>query len=107
MISLEYLRQFRIAGFAIFDFSVSFLGMALLAPLLSSLLEKRGIRVPKKNWVILTLPISVVVHLLFGSMTPFTNYALDPHGHYFIKFILVACCLLGITNIKRVKVTPS
>ncbi len=103
MNSLDYLRQFKIGGFAIFDFTVSFLGMALLAPLLSHLFKKFGILVPKKNWVILTLPIGVLAHLLFGFNTPLTSDFLDLNGHYLSKVVVVGCCVLGSLGIRRVK----
>lgn len=99
---IDYLRTFRIGGYAIFDFAVSFLGMLLLAPLLSWLCKKIGIIVPKQNWVILTLPISIVAHLLIGRMTPFTQQFLDPNGHYFVKLIVVGCCIWGVMGIKKV-----
>ncbi len=102
MVSIEYLRSFRLAGYALFDFTLAFFGMALAAPLLSWLFKKMGILVPKKNWVILTLPISVLAHVLAGNYTPLTKNFLDPSGHYFVKLIILACCVLGGMNIRRI-----
>lgn len=98
---IEYLRQFRIGSYAIFDFSLAFVGMLLAAPLLSWLFKKIGVLVPMRNWVILTLPISVLVHILIGNITPFTKNFLDPSGHYLIKLIIVGCCIFGVLGIKR------
>jgi len=102
---IEYLRQFRIGGFAVFDLTVAFLGMLALSPLLSGLCKRLGIHVPKRNWVILTLPISVLVHVLVGSMTPLTKDVLDPSGHYMAKSIIVVCIFFGVTGIRRI--TPT
>lgn len=99
---IDYLRQFRIEGYALFDFTLAFLGMILIAPLLSRLFKKMGVLVPKKNWVILTLPISVLAHVLVGKITPLTAYFLDPNGHYFVKLIVLACLVAGLWGIKRI-----
>ena len=37
--------------YAIFDFTVAFLGIFLVAPLLSKLFRKIGIEIPKYNWL--------------------------------------------------------
>jgi len=105
MTSIEYLRQFRLGGYALFDFTLAFLGAILVAPILSWLFKKIGILIPKKNWVILMLPISVLVHILVGKITPLTEYFLDPNGHYLVKLIVLICCVLGGMNIKRI--TPT
>lgn len=102
MNAIDYLRQFRVGGFAMFDFTVAFLGMLLLSPLLSRLAKKAGIHVPKRNWVILTLPVGVLAHLLIGNITPLTKNVLDPGGHYLAKAVIIGCCILGVTGIRRV-----
>ncbi len=101
MNTIDYLRTFRLGGYAIFDFIASFLGMFLVAPLLSWLCKKAGIIVPKQNWIILTLPISILVHILFGTMTPLTKQFLDPNGHYIVKIIIITCCIFGALGLKR------
>lgn len=101
MTTIDYLRQFRLGGYALFDFTAGFLGMLLLAPLLSRLSEKAGFRVPKRNWVILMLPISILTHLAVGSYTPLTKNFLDLNGHYFLKLVVIGCCVLGALGIKR------
>lgn len=100
MLSLSYLRHFRLGGFAIFDFAVSFLGIYLLSPLLSRLFLKIGIRIPRNNWLYLTLPLSIVFHLLVNKITPMTKNFLDPHGHYILKIIILGLLFLGLKNIK-------
>lgn len=85
-----------------FDFTIGFLGMLLVSPLLSWLFKKVGIHFPKRNWVILMLPISILVHILVGKITPLTKDFLDPDNHYFVKLIVVCCCILGATGIRRI-----
>ncbi len=102
MFTVEYLRQFRIAGYAIFDFAASFIGVALLAPLLSKLFSKFHISVPKKNWLLLTLPLSILIHLLFGQMTKMTEDFLDPNGFYILKGIIGILTIWGLQGIKKI-----
>lgn len=103
MFTIEYLRHFRFLGYAIFDLTVAFLGMALLAPILSWLLRKVGIIVPKVNWVWMTLPIGIGAHLLVGRMTPMTVQFLNPNGDYVLKAIIGVMFVLGLVGIKRIK----
>jgi len=100
---IEFLRQFRLGGYAIFDFTISFLGIYLLAPLLSRLFLLIKLDIPKQNWLFLTLPISILVHLLFQKMTPMTKGFLDLHGHYILKIIILALLILGLRGIKIIK----
>ena len=103
MISIEFLRQFRLGEYAIFDFAVAFLGIYLLSPLLSKIFLKIRISIPKQNWLFLTLPISIVAHLLVGKMTPMTQNFIDIHGHYILKVIILLLLILGLTSIRIVK----
>ena len=105
MTSIEYLRQFRISEYAIFDFAVAFIGIYLLSPLLSKLFLKLRLDIPKHNWLYLTLPISILVHILVGNITPMTRDFLDIGGHYILKLIIIGLLVLGIRNIKIVKKT--
>jgi len=56
---IEYLRQFRIEGYALFDFVGAFFLMYLIAPLLSRIFLKIRLVIPKRNRLFLTLPIAV------------------------------------------------
>lgn len=100
MNTIEYLRQFRIGGYAIFDFALSLLGMYLIAPLLSWLFLKIRIDIPKQNWLFLTLPISIIAHLLVGKITPMTAGFINIHGNYILKIIIIILLILGIRGIK-------
>ncbi len=103
MVPIEYLRQFRISGYAIFDFAAAFLGMYLLSPLLSKLFLKIRVDIPKRNWLFLTLPIGILAHLLFRNNTPMTKDIMDVHGHYAVKALIVGLFILGMKGIKIVK----
>ncbi|KKP79430.1 MAG: hypothetical protein UR78_C0014G0011 [Candidatus Moranbacteria bacterium GW2011_GWF2_35_39] len=103
MIPIEFLRQFRLGDYAIFDFAVSFLGIYLLAPLLSKLFLKLKLDIPKQNWLYLTLPIGVTTHLLFGKITPLTRDFIDIQGHYIVKIIILGLLFLGLNDIKIIR----
>lgn len=100
---IEFLRQFRIGEYAIFDLAVTFLAMLLLSPLLSKIFLKLRLDIPKKNWLFLALPISIFAHLLVGKMTPMTQNFIDIHGHYILKVLILILLILGINGIKIVK----
>ncbi len=103
MNTLVYLRQFHIMDYAIFDIVVSFLGIYLLSPTLSKLFLKLKIDIPKQNWIFLTLPASILFHLLFLTITPMTANFLYPYGYYGLKIIIIGSLILGLRGIKIVK----
>ncbi len=72
MTTIEFLRQFRLGGYAIFDFAVSFIGIYLIAPLLSKFFRQIKIEIPRLSWMYLTIPIGILAHILSGSITPMT-----------------------------------
>lgn len=98
---IEKLREYRVAGYAIFDLGASFLGIYLLAPWLSLLSRKMGWLIPKQNWLYLTLPLSVIVHLAFGKITPMTKNFFDPQSSYFLKAVILGLVWLGLRGVKR------
>ena len=103
MFTIEYLRHWRIAGFAIFDFVASYLGMLLLAPFLTKLCKRIGIRVQTKHWLWLTLPLGVFIHLISGAITPLTQEILNLDGDYLIKFVLLFMVYMGLKDIRKIK----
>lgn len=100
MFSIEYLRSFRIGPYAIFDFAASFLGIYLLSPLLSKVFAKIGIKISTKSWMLLTIPLSILIHFLVGNITPMTADFFDLNGHYFLKIFIVTLTYLGLKKIK-------
>lgn len=103
MVPIEFLRQFRFGGYAIFDFVVAFLGIYLLSSLLSKIFLKLRVDIPKQNWLFLTLPIGIIAHLLTGKITPLTRDFIDIHNHYILKLIILGLIIFGIKGIKLVK----
>ncbi|MEI8232897.1 MAG: hypothetical protein WCG44_04080 [bacterium] len=103
MLSIEYLRSFKILGFAIFDLTVSFIGIYLLAPVLSRIFALAKIDIPRINWLFLTLPLSIIVHIAVGNFTPMTRDFLDLSSHYFLKIFIIALLYLGLRGIKLIK----
>ncbi|MBT4123887.1 MAG: hypothetical protein HN981_03730 [Candidatus Pacebacteria bacterium] len=77
--------------------------MYLLAPLLSKIFLKLRFYVPRKNWLFLTLPMSILVHVFVGEMTLMTRNFLDISGYYFLKIIIIGLFLLGVRGIRVVK----
>lgn len=100
---IETLRQFKIFEYAIFDFVVSFLGIYLASSWLSKIFLKMGIYVPKNNWLYLTLPFSILVHLVVGNITPMTRDFINLQGNYLLKILIIILLFLGLKGIKRVK----
>lgn len=105
MFTIEYLRSFRIEGYALFDLSLAILAIYLAAPWLSKLTRKCGIEVPKHSWLLLTLPISISIHVLVGTYTPMTKNFLDPSDHYLLKLLILVFLVLGLKDMKWVKAT--
>jgi hypothetical protein len=103
MTTIELLRQFRLAGYAIFDFAASFLGIYLLSPWLSKVFLKLNLSIPKHNWLFLTLPLSVLVHLLVGQATQMTKDFTNLNSHYILKAVILGLLFLGLKGIKRLK----
>lgn len=103
MITIELLRQFRFGGYAIFDFVAAFLGIYLLSPFLSIIFLKLNVNIPKRNWLFLTIPISILAHLLIGKITPMTKDFVDIHSHYILKILILGLSILGIRDIKIVR----
>ncbi len=98
--TIEFLRQFRIGGYAIFDIAVSFLGIYLLAPLLSKIFLKFNIKITRKSWLLLTLPISILFHLLVGRITPMTKNFFVLDSHYGIKIVILILLCFGLKDVR-------
>lgn len=103
MITIEFLRQFRFAGYAYFDLILSFLGIYLLSPILSKVFIKFRIKVSKLSWLFLTLPIGLLVHFIIGQQTPMVKNFLNIQDHYVLKLIILLLLIFGVKGIKIVK----
>jgi len=103
MFIIDYLRQFKIAGYAIFDLTLAFAGIYFAAPLLTKLFRKLRLEVSRKSWLFLTLPISILVHLIIGKITPMTAGFFDIHGNYILKLVVLILLVLGIKDIRIIR----
>ncbi len=89
MISIEYLRTFKIGEYAIFDIATSFIGILILSPLLSKAFRLIHLEIPLLSWMYFVFPLSILTHLLTNNMTAMTKYFIDPSGHYLLKIFIV------------------
>ena len=103
MITIEFLRSFKISEYAIFDLTASFLGIYLLSPILSYLFRFIKLDIQRVSWFYLTLPLSILIHVLVGKYTPMTKYFFDPSGHYLLKIFIITLFILGLRGISIIK----
>ena len=103
MFNIEFLRSFKLIDYAIFDFVASFLGIYLLSPILTKLFSIIKLKVTRKSWLLLTIPVSILVHYLVGNITPMTEDFLNLNAHYVLKGIIILMTYLGIKDIKIIK----
>ncbi len=99
--TIEYLRSFRVVGYAVFDLSLAFVGIYLLAPWLSKMFLKIGLIIPRSSWLLLTLPIGVLTHIIVGTDTLMVRNFLDTQGNFGLKILVLALTVLGLLLIQR------
>ena len=103
METLEFLRSFKILGYAIFDLIVSFGWIYLIAPRLSKLFLKIWVEISRKSWLFLTLPIGILFHIIFQNITPMTRNLFDINNFYLIKILMIILLIFWLKDIKLVK----
>lgn len=96
MITIESLRSFRLGDYAIFDFTLAYLGVYLLVPVLNKIIIPTRRQLSRFQWLLLVLPLSLIFHLLTGNMTPLTKLALDPSAGYGLKAMLLIMLYFGL-----------
>ena len=96
---VEFLRQYRIGGFAIFDFVVAYGGLFLLSPIIIKLFQKINVHMTLVNIMWLVLPLSIIVHILVGTYTPMTKMFLNMHDYYFIKILIIFMIYMGLRKV--------
>jgi hypothetical protein len=102
---LHILRQYKIGPFTIFDTVTAYVGIFLIAPLLTKIFSKIHINISRAGWLWLTLPISVIFHLIFRQNTPFMKILSDPHQFQFYLGIIILLFMsyMGLRKIKTLK----
>lgn len=97
---IEFLRQFRIGPFTIFDSAAAYIGIFLVSPVLNWVLAKMHLRISVIGWLWLTLPIGIIFHLIFNQSTPMMKMLLNPNGDYITKIVLVLMLFMGLRQVK-------
>lgn len=105
MFSIEYLRRFRIGPFTIFDTVSAYLGILLLAPLLSWLASKINLKIPVVSWIWFTMPLSVIFHILFNQSTPVIKILTDPSLPQFYVVLLVLL-IMAYIGFRKISIIP-
>lgn len=100
---ITYIRQFRIGPYAIFDIVTSYVGIYLLAPLLTRLAKSFTLHIPRSAWLWFTLPLSVIVHLVFGQNTEFMKRLSNPQGYHLETILLIVMVFMGGRQVRRSK----
>ena len=77
--TIDYLSSFRVMNYAVFDFIASFIGMFILAKIF---------KLKMKKSMLLTIPLSVVSHILVDNITPLTKQTIG-EGNYLVKLIMI------------------
>lgn len=102
MISLEVIRQLRIGPFTVFDTATAYIGIFLIAPILTWAFSKIHVYIKRTQWLWLTLPIGLTTHLALRLNTPFTKMFLSPKDYYFIpQLVILAMLFMGLKNINK------
>jgi hypothetical protein len=96
---IEYLRQFRVGPFAIFDFAISYLGVYLLSPYIIRFFAYFNISITQASIIWLVLPISILIHIILGNYTPLTKMFIDIYGYYFLKIIVLYMVYAGLKGV--------
>ena len=99
---LSQLRLFKIGPFAVFDTAISFIGIYLLAPLLSKIFRFMRLDIPLISWLWFVMPLSVVFHLVFAQQTPLMQLLSSSNGYVAIG-VLFGMTFMGIRKIHIMK----
>lgn len=98
---LTLLRQYRIGPFPMFDIILAYAGIFILSPLLTKLFAKVHLNISRSSWLWLTLPLSVVFHLIFRQNTPLMKMLFDPSRFYIPVIVLLFMMYMGLRNINK------
>ncbi len=99
---ITLLRQPKIGSLAIFDLIITYLGIFLISPLLTKLFSILHLNISRSSWLWLTLPISVIVHLIFNQKTALVKILSNPlkFEFYLAIIILLFMSYMGLKSIR-------
>lgn len=99
---ISILRQYKVGPFAVFDTIISYIGLFLLAPILTKIFRGMHLEIPRASWLWFVLPISVVFHFFFSQQTPLMKLLASSNG-YIAIIILFVMTYLGVRVIRVVR----
>ena len=99
---ITFLRQPKIGSLAIFDLTITYLGIFLISPILTKLFSIFHLNISRSSWLWLTLPISIIFHLIFNQKTALMKILLDPlqFQFYLMVAILLFMSYMGLKSIR-------
>lgn len=100
MVDIAYLRQFRVGPYTIFDFVISYVGVYLLAPVLTKFMQKFNVNISRAGWLWLTLPLAVIFHFIFRQDTPFMKLLFNPETYFIEPIVLLFMLYMGLKDSK-------
>jgi len=102
---MEYitmLRSYRIGPFTIFDTVLAYVGVVILSPLLTKLFLVIHLKISLTSWLWLTMPLSVIFHLVFSQNTPLIKMLFNSDKFYIAWAVLLFMTFMGLRGVKRI-----
>ncbi len=87
--TIAKLREFKVNGYAMFDFVISYIAAFLLSFPLAKYISRKGL-------FYLVIPVSIIVHTLAGVHTPLTDQFWEPNSYYTIKLSAIYMLIKGL-----------
>jgi hypothetical protein len=88
--SIASLRQYKIGGYAVFDFTATYIAAYLVGLWLNSQYNISILKV-----LLLAVPFGILVHALFGIKTPLNQQVFAKNAFYVQKGVVIAMVLLS------------
>ena len=99
---LAFLRQFRIGTFPIFDVVISYIGIFLIAPILTKIFLLLHLNIPRSAWLWWTIPIGVLFHVIFSQDTPLMRMLAHPTQVWPAALVLIVMIAMGVRQVSVV-----
>ena len=96
------LRSYRIGPFTIFDTVLAYVGVVILSPLLTKLFLVIHLKISLTSWLWLTMPLSVIFHLVFSQNTPLIKMLFNSDKFYIAWAVLLFMTFMGLRGVKRI-----
>lgn len=96
------LREYRIGPFTIFDTVLAYLGILIVSPLLTKIFSLVRLKITLASWLWLTMPLSVLFHIIFRQDTPLMQILFNSDKFYIAWAVLLFMTYMGLRGIKRI-----